>query len=97
VRRVQFQGRGPGVEKLVQVVDLGADLLARRQRHQHQLTVLRGVKNPAEVVVADGQLPDVRNESFHWFSLVLVFVRLVHSAVLPQNKESSHEDRECVA
>ena len=63
---VQHRFAGPvlDAEELVELVDFGADLFAWRQRHQHELAMLRCVENPAEVVVADGQSFDVLYEAF---------------------------------
>ena len=61
-RAVDIDGALPFLEaeELVAVLmDLLADLLARLQRHQHQLQMLAGVEDVPEVLIVDRQLVDI--------------------------------------
>src|SRR5690606_9196482 len=52
-------------ELIAIVVDLLADLLARLERHEHELQVMSGVEDAAIVLVLGGQLLDVGHETLH--------------------------------
>ena len=53
-------------EELVAVlVHLLADVAAGRQRHQHQLEVLAGVEDAAEILVGDRRLLDIVDIALH--------------------------------
>ena len=67
-------------ELVVTSVDLLADILTWLQRHQHQLQMLAGVQDAAEIGVLFGQLFDIVNKAFHFFP---VSVAMEHSLSIP--------------
>ena len=67
-------------ELVVTSVDLLADILTWLQRHQHQLQMLAGVQDAAEIGVLFGQLFYIVNKAFHFFP---VSVAMEHSLSIP--------------
>ena len=47
------------------MMDLFADVLARLQRHQHQLQVPAGVQDATEMRIVLGQVFDIANKALH--------------------------------
>src|SRR5690606_29775372 len=58
------------------LVHLLADLTSRRERHQHELQVLAGVEDAAEILVLLGQLFDIPDEALLHLALLSSFPRL---------------------
>ena len=52
-------------KELIELVDLGPDLLFGLQGHEDELAVLGRVEHPAKIRVVEGEALDVLDEAFH--------------------------------
>jgi hypothetical protein len=96
----RFTGALLDPEELIELVDLGADLLPGLQAHEDELAVLRRIEDLPELGVLDGERLDVLDETLHGVGAPVVVGRCWPSpwkarGVLPLAKHTvRHERRE---